>query len=458
MDLVIRGGTVVNSGGRAEVDVAIHEGRIIQLGRVSEHGDRELDARGMYVLPGGFDAHVHLTPGETESGSVNFVDDFASGSRAAAAGGVTTLGNISYARPGETLLSALQRIEADAAKTSICDFVQTPVFANPSAESRDELPTLVKLGHTSLKIFMTAKNFSSDTSAYVKALELAGRCGMLTMIHCEDGALLEYVVERMVAEGRGDPIHWAESRPTYSEAVATSRAVAFCQATGAPIYVVHLASKAALDVTRKARAMGLPVFVETRPMFVYLTAERLNGPDGRLYVGAPPLGTADDVAALWGGLHDGGIQTMCSDHGPWSRKDKLEPNRTVANMAMGVADVETNLPLLFSEGVNKHRISLERFVELTATNAAKLFGVYPKKGTVSVGSDADLTLWDPGATRAVRASEHHSNADYSPYEGWKLTGLPVHTIRRGELIYTDGAVVANATNGQPLRRLPAMFP
>jgi dihydropyrimidinase len=281
---------------------------------------------------------------------------------------------------------------------------------------------------------------------------------MLTMIHCEDGALLAYVVQRMVAEGRGDPKNWADSRPTYSEAVATSRAVAFCQATGAPIYVVHLASKAALEVTRAARAAGLPVFVETRPMFLYFTAERLDAPDGRLYIGAPPLGTSDDVAALWGGLHDGAIQTMCSDHGPWSRKDKLEPNRTVANMAMGVADVETNLPLLFSEGVVKKRISLERFVELTATNAAKLFGVYPRKGTISVGSDADVTVWDPAGTRTIRASEHHSNADYSPYEGWRLTGLPVHTIRRGEFIFTDGDVVSGATTGQPLRRQPVMFP
>jgi dihydropyrimidinase len=458
MDLVIRGGTVVNPGGRAEVDIAVHEGRVVQLGRVTEHGERELEANGRYVLPGGFDAHVHLTPGEVESGSVNFVDDFASGSRAAAAGGVTTLGNISYARPRETLRAALERIETAAEKMSLCDFVQTPVFADPSPESRSELPELAKLGHTSLKIFMTANNFAAEAGEYLKAMELAGRSGMLTLIHCEDGALLSYVVQRMLAEGRGDPVNWAASRPTYSEAVSTSRAVAFCQATGAPIYVVHLASKAALEVTRQARASGLPVFVETRPMFLHLTNDRLDAPDGRLYVGAPPLGTSDDVAALWGGLHDGAIQTMCSDHGPWSRKDKLEPTRTIANMAMGVADVETNLPLLFSEGVLKNRISLERFVELTSTNAAKLFGVYPRKGTISVGSDADITIWDPQATRTVRAAEHHSNADYSPYEGWSVTGLPIHTIRRGELIYTDGEVVRGATHGQALRRLPVMFP
>src|ERR1043166_2411570 len=214
MDLVIRGGTVVNAGARAEVDIAVHEGRIVQLGGVTEQGDRELDASGRYVLPGGFDAHVHLTPGEVESGSVNFVDDFASGSRAAAAGGVTTLGNISYARPGETLRAALERIETAAAKTSLCDFVQTPVFADPSPESRSELPELAKLGHTSLKIFMTANNFAAQAGEYLKAMELAGRSGMLTLIHCEDGALLAYVVDRMLADGRGDPVNWAASRPT----------------------------------------------------------------------------------------------------------------------------------------------------------------------------------------------------------------------------------------------------
>jgi dihydropyrimidinase len=458
MDLVIRGGTVVNSGGRAEVDIAVHDGRIVQLGRVTERGQRELNASGRYVLPGGFDAHVHLTPGEVESGSVEFVDDFGSGSRAAAAGGVTTLGNISYARPGESLQAALNRIESVAEKISICDFVQTPVFSDPGPRSRSELPELARRGHTSLKIFMTTNNFGPQTSDYLKAMEVAGRSGMLTMIHCEDGGLLAYIVERMLAEGRGDPANWAASRPTYSESVSTSRAVAFCQATGAPIYVVHLASKAALEVTRQARAAGLPVFVETRPMFLHFTADRLKGPDGRLYIGAPPLGTADDVAALWAGLYDGAIQTTCSDHGPWSRKDKLDSSRTIANMAMGVADVETNLPLLFSEGVAKKRISLERFVELTSTNAAKLFGVYPRKGTISVGSDADVTVWDPNASRTVRASEHHSKADYSPYEGWTVTGLPVHTIRRGELIYSEGKLVEGAGKGQALRRQPAMFP
>jgi dihydropyrimidinase len=458
MDLVIRGGTIITSGGRAEADIGVKDEKIAQIGGVVARGRRELDARSKLVFPGGLDMHVHMTPGEVEGESVPFADNFASGSRAAAAGGVTTLGNISYPRLGEGLMAALRRIEAEANQDSICDFAQHLVLNDPNPESVAELPILVENGHTSLKIFMTVGNFGARAREYIRAMEIAGRNGMLTLIHCEDEAVLSYMVDRLLVEGRGHPSNWAASRPPYSEAVSTARAVAFCQASGAPVYIVHLASKSALQVTQQARAAGLPVFVETRPMFLHLTSERLDGPDSLLYIGAPPLGSQDDVNALWAGLSNGDIQTACSDHGPWTRKQKVEPGRTIANMRMGAAEVETNMPLLFSEGVRKNRISLERFVEVTSTNPAKLFGLYPRKGTVSVGSDADLVIWDPEEQRTVRAAVHHSNADFNIYEGWQVVGWPTVTVRRGEIIYGDGKIVESASRGKPIPRHATMAP
>jgi len=220
---------------------------------------------------------------------------------------------------------------------------------------------------------------------------------------------------------------------------------------------VHLSSQAALEACHRARARGVPVYVETRPLYIHLTEERLQEVDGAKYIGQPPLRQPSDARALWNGLWGGDIQTFCTDHAPWKLEEKLDPSLSIGDLRPGVADLETLLPMLFSEGVNTGRISLHRFVEVTSTNAARLFGLFPQKGTIAVGSDADLTIWDPTTTRAVDGRVMETNADYSPYDGWEVTGWPITTISRGEVVYDKGQIVGAPGRGRLVRRGPSQM-
>lgn len=446
VDIAIRNGTVVTPATQAVTDLGLRDGRIVQIGGELE-ADEEFDATGKLVLPGGIDMHVHLTPVEIEGGVVAWVDDFESGSAAAAAGGITTLGNMTFPRPGEGLRAALDRTRASAEAQSITDFVLHPVLLDPSPAVVAEIPGLVADGHSSIKIFMIAGDFDTRGREYLDALHVAGQAGALTLFHCEDGCIISFLCEQLIAAGGGGPADYPASRPIYSEAVAAARAIAFARAAEAPIYIVHLSSAEALEVCREAQAKGLPVYVETRPLYVHLTSEPFSEPDGAKYVGNPPLREQADVDALWHGLSAGHVHTFCTDHAPWNLAEKLEPGANVATFKPGVADLQTLLPLLFSRGVLEGRISLQRFVEVTSTNAAKLFGLYPRKGTISVGADADLVIWDPERTRTVRAEDDYSRSDFSLYEGWEVTGWPSHTFRRGELIARDGQVIARPGSG-----------
>jgi dihydropyrimidinase len=396
--------------------------------------------------------HVHLTAVELEDGVTSWADDFASGSRAAANGGVTTVGNMTFPRPGELPGDTLAPVAAQAKAESIVDFVLHPVLLEPSSEVLAGIPRLAAEGHTSLKIFMIVGEFDAQVRGYLQAMELAGQHGMLTMIHCEDACIVSHLTERLMAAGRGDLSHFPASRPVFSEAVAVERAVGLAEAAGAPIYIVHLSSKDALDAATRARVRGLPIYVETRPIYLYFTDEVFVGPQGPLYVGNPPLRRPHDRAALWAGLNAGMIQTCCTDHAPWTREQKLDPTLTIADHRPGVSDLETLMPVLFSEGVVKGRVSLQRFVELTAANAARLFGLFPRKGTIAVGSDADLVIWDPALTRTVRGTEGQSRAGHSVYDGWEVTGWPVYTLSRGEVIACGGQIVAEGGRGIWLRQ------
>jgi dihydropyrimidinase len=281
---------------------------------------------------------------------------------------------------------------------------------------------------------------------------LAAEAGMLTLVHCEDGGLQRFLRQRLAKEGRDALRYYPDSRPTYTETIATERAISLARATGASIYVVHLSSAAALQHCRNARAEGLRVYVETRPLYLYLTRERFEEPDGAKYTGAPPLREQADVDAMWHGLRSGDIQCVGTDHAPWTLRQKLDPALTVATVRNGVADLETLMPMLFSEGVRTGRLSLHRFVELTSTNPAKIFGLFPQKGTLAVGSDADLVVWDPDLTRIVDGASMYSNAGYSVYDGRAVQGWPVVTISRGEIVLDHGRVTAERGRGRWVRR------
>ncbi len=455
-DLVVRGGTVVTAGSSAQCDLGIIDGKISQLGGALT-GRRELDAAGALVLPGGIDMHVHLSMDEPPPpGEPGWVDDFASGSAAAIAGGITTIGNMTFPAAGDSLSQALARDLESARASCSVDFVLHSVMDGGMPDAIAELPLLADAGHQSLKLFMTSEGFDEHADHLIAAVRTAGELGMLTLLHCEDGALVRFAGQQLLAAGRGHLSDWAASRPIAAERAAVERAVAICEATGSPIYIVHLSSQAALAAAQAGRARGLPVFVETRPLYLYLTSEVLAEPDGGKYIGAPPLREAADVAALWAGLADGSIDTLGSDHAPWLLEHKIDQAQDVLTARQGVADLETMLPMLYSEGVRSGRISLSRFVELTATNPARLFGLFPRKGTIAVGSDADLLILDPQLHRTINGATMRSKAGYSTYDGHEVYGWPRYTVLRGEVVLDQGTVLAKPGQGQWLSRGPTV--
>lgn len=438
LDLAIRGGCLVTAGSEGVADLGVRDGRVVQIGGELPPADREIDAEGRLVLPGGIDAHVHLTPVQLAERSLRWADDFASGTRAAAAGGVTTVGNITFPLPGEGLLAALQRTDAEVAGEALVDYLLHPVLLDPTAQTLAEIAELGRRGFPSLKLFMTLGGFDTRERSYLEALRLAGEAGLQTMIHCEDACIIGHLVERLVAAGRRDISNFPHTRPVFSEAVAVERAVAFAEAAGAPIYIVHLSSEAALRAALRGRRRGVRVSVETRPIYLTFTEERFQGPDPGLYVGNPPLRSARDRDALWQALEAGEISTCCTDHAPWTKDAKLDPAADITTTRPGMADLETLMPTLFSQGVRQGRLSLQRFVEVTSTNAARLFNLYPRKGTIAVGSDADLVIWDESLHKTVDGARMNSRAGYSLLDGSELVGWPTHTISRGEVVFENG--------------------
>jgi dihydropyrimidinase len=451
LDLVIRNGTVVTAEGRTCVDVGVRGATIAQLGG-DMRGRRELDARDRLVLPGGVDPHVHLTCSDTTETEPSWVDDFESGSAAALAGGITTLGNMSFVLPSETIAHRLMVEGELAARQSIADVFLHPAVLSPMGAIIDEVATLPARGVTSLKFFMNFPSFDGFAGQFLLAMRAAGQAGSMTLIHCEDLATIECcssLIERKARHGLHD---FPDTRPVMAEVTATQRAVAMCEVTGAPTYIVHLSSARALATCAEARARGLPVYVETRPLYLHLTRACYDREDGALFVAQPPLREAPDCEALWRGLADGTIDTVGSDHAPWTRAMKMDPSLDLVNMRPGVADLETMLPLLLTEGVLTGRLSLERFVAVTSTNAARLFGLYPRKGAIAVGSDADLVIWDTHAPRPIRGEQMLSRAGHTVYEG-RNTRASVHTtIRRGEVVFADGRVTGARGTGLVLDR------
>jgi dihydropyrimidinase len=456
MDVVIRGGTVITPGHREVADVGVRDGRIAQLGGAMSGGGTDIDASGLLVIPGGIDAHVHLVCAQTlrawgDEASL-WVDDFWTGSLAAIAGGITTVGNMTFALPSESMADAIAREMAGAGTEAAVDWFLHPVPSTLGPGTGAEIAALAAGGHTSFKVFLSVPENAAGNPFLTNAVAAAGRAGSLTLVHCEDGAMLERAGQELIESGRGAISNFPDARPVSAEVAAVDQAIDLARQTGSPVYIVHLSSAAALDRCRQARAEGLPVWVETRPLYLHLTRERFAEPDAAKYVGAPPLRDQADLDALWHGLAAGEIDTVCSDHAPWTLADKLDPALNVVTARQGVADLETLMPMLFSAGVVTGRISLDRFVELTSANAARRFGLHPRKGTITVGADADLVLWDPQQRRTIDGASMQSRAGYSPYDGWEVQGWPRFVLRRGQTVLADGTPVAQPGQGRWIRR------
>ncbi|MEX2285178.1 MAG: amidohydrolase family protein [Gemmatimonadota bacterium] len=445
-ELLIRRGRIVNADGARTADVRVVGETIAEIGTGLRPGTgaRVIEAAGRLIMPGGIDPHTHLHP--------SFVDDFTSGSVAALAGGITTVGTFATVQQNETMIAAIERLAGRVRTEAIADVILHVSAWPPTPEVAASLPDIAAAGQPSFKIYMLRADFGAQLQNTIRLLEAARAAGVVTMVHCEDGALLGAAVRRLQAQNRTTLRDYSASRPVLAEVAATQQIAALCESTGAPVHIVHLSSARALEACKQARAAGAPLFVETRPLYLHLTEEKMQRPDAPLFVGQPPLRTVADRTELWRAMIDGRIDVLATDHAPWRREQKLDPALSITRLRPGVSDLQFMLPMYFSEGVGKRRLPLPRFVETTSTNAARIFGLYPKKGVIQVGSDADFAIWDPNRTATVSAEADHSKSDYSVYEGWNVTGWPVTTIRRGEVVYDDGRVLGQAGTGRLISR------
>ncbi len=341
---------------------------------------------------------------------------------------------MAFPHGGQPMADGVARDAADAEANAVVDWFLHPVLMNPEPSEVASIETLAAAGHTSIKVFLSFRRFDRNVDGYLRAMQAAAAAGTVVMVHCEDPAIMHCCGAALAEAGLDDARYYPESRPVEAERISTERAVGYCATTGAATYVVHLSSEAALNACRAGRARGLPLYVETRPIYLHLNRDRYAEPDGAKYAGAPPLRADSDREALWAGLADGSVSTICTDHAPWTMDQKLDPSLKAADLRQGMAELEVMLPLLWSEGVAKGRLSVARFVEVTSTQTAKLFGLYPRKGTIAPGSDADIVVWDPTATRVVDGPSMESKAGWSLYDGWETTGWPAVVLSRGQVV------------------------
>jgi dihydropyrimidinase len=447
---VIRGGLVATVDAVVRAEVGIDDGRIVALGERVEGAD-VIDAGGCIVMPGAIDVHTHF---DTALGDAVTADDYESGSRAAAFGGITTFVNYAFQGDGESLQQAVDREAAKAAVKSYVDYSFHPVVTRVDDGVLAELAAVRDAGFTSIKLFTAVPGFQLDDESILAVLQRAAETNVLVNVHAEDGALIEHLTRLLLSESRLEMDSLPVARPDLAEGLATEKIGVYGGVTRCPIYVVHLSAAAALEAVRRARARGAEVYIETRPLYLFLTEDCycLPGQEARKYVAWPPLRRTSDQEALWEALARGEIQTYATDHTTWTLAQKTDPALSFAEVPGGVSNVESFVGMLYSAGVREGRISLSRFVEVISTNPAKLFGMWPRKGSIAVGSDADLTIIDPERRVTIAAERMQSSSDFDPYEGYEAVGWPVKTIVRGRVVVGDGELRVEQGCGELIRR------
>lgn len=457
-DLVVRGGTVVTAADVTRCDIGIRDGRIVALGEDLGKAPQEVDATGLYVLPGGIDSHVHIS--QPSGDGIVMADDFQSGTRSALFGGNTTIMPFCLQQKGQSLRDALTAYHALAADQCLTDISFHLIITDPTPSVLgQEIPALVADGYTSLKVFMTYEGLRLRDDEILSTLDAARTSGALVMVHCENEDAIRFLIGKHEEAGTIAPPAHATTRPIAAEREATHRALSLAEIVDVPIVIVHVSNREAMEEIARARQRGVKVTGETCPQYLMLTADDLDrdGWEGAKFVCSPPPRDKASQIACWEGIEQGIFDLYSSDHCPFRFDDpegKLNPKgqknfRWIPN---GIPGVETRLPILFSEGVMKGRIDLPRFVALTATNHAKLYGLYPRKGTIAIGSDADLTLWDPTQNRTIRNNALHHGADYTPYEGLEVQGWPVTVILRGQIAVDQGKLHLSPGTGTYLPR------
>ena len=455
-DWVIRNARVATASDCFEADIGITQGRIVQLGQGIGPGTEEIDAAGRVVTPGGVDAHCHLD--EITSGPVRMADDFDTGSRAAACGGTTTLIPFAAQQRGHSLRAAVQAYRQRAQGKAHVDYAFHLIVTDPTPEVlQQELPQLIAEGFTSFKIYMTYDDMKLDDGQILDVLSVAKAHGALAMLHAENADCIQWLTRKLLAAGQVAPRFHAASRPMLVEREATHRAIALAELVDTPILIVHVSGKEAIEQIRWARALGLPVLAETCPQYLFLTAEDLGIDDsyhGARCVCSPPPRDAANQQVVWNALSEGLFSVFSSDHAPF-RLDGTQGKHpggcevSFDRIPNGIPGIETRMALLYCAGVLQGRITLQRFVELTATNPAKAYGLHPRKGTIAIGSDADLVIWQEG-TRQIRNSALHHNVDYTPYEGHTVHAWPAITMARGQVLWRDETFFPHPGHGQLL--------
>ncbi len=457
-DTIISGGTIATASDTFSCDIGIRDGRIAALGHDLGEAGEVIDATGRLVLPGGIDSHVHFA--QPSGPGIVMADGFESGTRSAAFGGNTTVLPFCVQQKGQTLREALKIYHAEADGQCYVDVSFHLVIADPTEQVLgQELPALVEDGYTSFKVFMTYEGMALTDFEMLEVMSVARRTGALVMIHAENFDAIRFLVDKLEREGNVAPYYHAISRPIPVEREATHRAISLAELVDVPIMIVHVSNGEAMEEIRRAQAKGMKVYGETCPQYLVLTEKDLNGlnMEGAKYVCSPPPRDKPSQEECWRGLETGIFSVFSSDHCPFRYDDpagKLNPKgrtsfRWVPN---GIPGVAARLPILFSEGVSKGRIDLNRFVALSATNHAKTYGLYPKKGTIAVGSDADIAIWDPERTLTLTHDLLKDGADYTPYEGIDIKGWPVLTMVRGRVVMRDGELEGEKGFGAYLSR------
>lgn len=449
LDFVIRHADVVTASDRFSCDIGIRDGRVAMLGHDLPRAPRELDAAGLLVMPGGVDAHCHLDQPMPEG--MRMADDFLSGTRSAVCGGTTTVIPFAAQHKGQSLQAAVDDYHARAEGKAVVDYAFHLIVSDPSPTViADELPRLIAEGYTSFKVYMTYDDLKLNDREMLDVLSVARAHGALVMVHAENSDCIGWLTERLLGEGHVVPCFHAHARPAVVEREATHRAIAFAELVDVPILIVHVSGADAIEQIRWGQTRGLPILAETCPQYLYLTADDLGGAgyEGAKCVCSPPPRDPANQKAVWNALRQGVFSIVSSDHAPFSYDDPLgkKPGgREVSfdHIPNGIPGLETRLPLLFN-GVREGRLSLHQFVELTSLRPAKLYGLYPRKGTIAVGADADIVVWDPSRRVTIANAALHHAVDYTPYEGIEVTGWPLHCFSRGELLVEAGRYLGAA--------------
>jgi dihydropyrimidinase len=452
---LIQHGTIVTAGRTYGADILIEGETIKDIAPAlpAENAGRVIDAQGMLILPGGIDVHTHL---DMPFGGTTSSDDFETGTKAAAFGGTTTLVDFAIQPRGTRMRDALDTWWKKADGKAVIDYGLHMIVTDLPDAALEDMDSMVDEGVASFKLFMAYPGvLMVDDATIFKALSRTAKNGALVCMHAENGGVIDVIVQRALAQGKRAPVYHALTRPAQAEAEAVHRAIALAEISGTPVYIVHLSSEDALNEVRAARDRGVPAFAETCPQYLLLSIEELERPnfEGAKYVFTPPLREKHHLDKLWRGLGDDHLQVVSTDHCPFCFKDQKQLGiDDFTKIPNGGPGVENRLQLIYHHGVNQGRITINRFVELVSTTPAKLFGLYPKKGEVAIGSDADLVVWDPNAEHTISAATHHMRVDYSMFEGFRVKGNAKIVFSRGDVIVDGGKFAGRAGRGRYLKR------